>query len=56
MIGAQGVADTDLEPGGWVLVMGERWRAVAEAPLRRGEPVLVTGLEGLTVRVRKVGS
>ena len=26
MVGARGVADTELRPEGWVLVAGERWR------------------------------
>ena len=35
LVGARGVADTEMEPEGWVLVMGERWRGVADAPVRR---------------------
>src|SRR5262249_14113960 len=32
MVGERGVAETSLEPDGWVRVRGERWRAVAAAP------------------------
>jgi len=47
------VADTDLRPDGWVLVMGERWRGVADGEVASGEPVTVVGMDGLTLRVRK---
>jgi membrane-bound serine protease (ClpP class) len=53
MLGARGVADTELQPEGWVLVMGERWRGVAEAPLPAGSEVQVTSVDGLRVRVKK---
>ena len=54
LLGQRGVADTDLAPEGWVRVVGERWRAWAEAPVSSGERVTVTGVEGLTLKVRKV--
>jgi membrane-bound serine protease (ClpP class) len=54
LLGQPGIADTDLAPEGWVRVVGERWRALAEAPVPRGEKVTVTGVEGLTLKVRKV--
>jgi membrane-bound serine protease (ClpP class) len=53
MVGARGVADTELGPEGWVLVAGERWRGVADAPVAAGAPVQVTAVEGLRVRVKK---
>jgi membrane-bound serine protease (ClpP class) len=53
LIGRSGVAETALDPEGWVLVQGERWRAHAEGGLAAGEPVKVVGLEGLRLRVRK---
>ena len=54
MVGARGVADTELQPEGWILLMGERWRGVAESPLPAGSPVQVTSVDGLRVRVKKV--
>ncbi len=53
LIGRSGVAETALEPEGWVLVQGERWRAQADGRLASGEPVEVVGMEGLRLRVRK---
>ena len=53
MVGQVGVSDTSLEPAGWVRVFGERWQAVAETPVPAGETVTVTGVDGLTLRVRK---
>jgi membrane-bound serine protease (ClpP class) len=55
MLGQPGVARTPIGSGtpGWVEVCGERWRALAEQPIAEGERVLVVGLDGLTLRVRK---
>jgi membrane-bound serine protease (ClpP class) len=53
LVGRVAIADTDLRPDGWVLVGGERWRAVADADVASGEPVKVVGVDGLTLRVRK---
>jgi membrane-bound serine protease (ClpP class) len=36
---------------GHVMAHGERWKAISEAPLRRGQPVRVTGVDGLVLRV-----
>lgn len=54
LIGAAGVARTDLTPGGMVYVQGEMWTAEAEgaAAIRQGDRVTVVGVEGLRVRVR----
>ncbi len=53
MVGLHGVADSDLDPEGWVVVQGERWKARAEDKVPAGEPVQVVAVEGLRVRVRK---
>jgi membrane-bound serine protease (ClpP class) len=53
LIGRQAVVDTDLRPEGWVLVMGERWRGIADGEVASGEHVTVVGMDGLTLRVRK---
>jgi membrane-bound serine protease (ClpP class) len=53
MLGEVAVAATPLAPRGWVLVHGERWKALADAPVEPGEQVTVTAVEGLTLQVRK---
>jgi membrane-bound serine protease (ClpP class) len=53
MVGLKGVAETDLAPQGWVVVSGERWKAVADESVASGEQVTVRFVEGLTLRVRK---
>ncbi len=40
--------------GGEVFVHGERWRAVSSTPIRRGAPVVVRRVEGLTLYVDEV--
>jgi len=51
-----GVADTDLAPEGLVLVQSELWKAVADAPVRRGEKVRILSVNGLELRVRRAES
>ncbi len=53
LVGQVGRADTPLEPEGWVIVNGERWRAVADGPVAPGEAVTVQSMEGLLLHVRK---
>ena len=53
LVGRQGQAETDLDPEGWVIVQGERWRARAGERVSRGETVEVLSVEGLLLRVRK---
>jgi len=38
--------------GGRVFVEGENWNAVSEIPVEAGEPVEITGIEGLTLKVK----
>ena len=52
-MGLRGQAATDLDPEGWVIVQGERWRARAEDPVAAGEAVEVLSVDGLELRVRK---
>jgi membrane-bound serine protease (ClpP class) len=53
VVGRVGVAKTDLDPQGTVLVGGEDWTAEAAEPVRAGERVRVVGVEGLRLRVRR---
>ncbi|MBI4321225.1 MAG: nodulation protein NfeD [Chloroflexi bacterium] len=53
LIGHTGVAISDLMPAGIVRVDGEQWSALAETePIRAGEEVQVTGVAGVTLKVR----
>jgi membrane-bound serine protease (ClpP class) len=54
LVGAAGVALEDFAGAGHVFVHSERWNAVAEAPVRENQAVVVTGLDGLTLMVRPV--
>lgn len=52
LIGAAGTALLDFEQRGNVFVHSERWSAVTESPLREGQAIVVTGIDGLTLKVR----
>lgn len=57
LVGERGVAETDLNPDGFVRVRGELWGAELEPArtmARRGEPVLVTAARGMTLLVRRL--
>ncbi|MEE9570684.1 MAG: NfeD family protein, partial [Gammaproteobacteria bacterium] len=51
MAGARGEVADWRNDRGYVIAHGERWKAVSEAPLTRGQPVRVTGIDGLVLRV-----
>jgi membrane-bound serine protease (ClpP class) len=53
LVGRTALAATGIAPEGWVIVLGERWRALADEPVTPGEKVTVTAVDGLKVRVRK---
>jgi len=52
LVGANGVALEDFTGAGHVFVHSERWNAIAEAPVRKDQAVVVTGLDGLKLRIR----
>ena len=55
MIGAQGIVLDRLDPEGYILVHGERWKAVLFVngpPIEKGQKVLVQGRKGLSLRVK----
>ena len=53
LVGASGVAISDCLPEGQVRVRGETWSAVCEEGARAGDPVVVEGVSGLTLQVRR---
>lgn len=54
LVGERGVALTDLNPSGKVLVQGTYWDAQAEEFIRQDEPVEVVRLQGLRLIVRRL--
>ncbi len=54
LVGQTAIARTDLNPAGTVFVAGELWNAKAEDNMiQSGEEVVITGVEGLRLRVRR---
>lgn len=51
MIGANGVALEDFSGEGWARVHSENWRVRAAAPVRKGQKLRVTAIEGLLLDV-----
>jgi membrane-bound serine protease (ClpP class) len=54
LVGAVGIAQQELVPQGQILVHGELWVALADAPVAAGERVRVRGVEGLKLLVERV--
>ncbi len=52
LLGAEGTALLDFEHDGNVFVHSERWSAITASPLREGQAVVVTGIDGLMLKVR----
>jgi membrane-bound serine protease (ClpP class) len=52
LIGATGTVLGAFEHQGSVFVHSERWSAVTASPLREGQAIVVTGIDGLTLEVR----
>jgi len=52
MVGLVGIARTALAPDGQLAVRGELWEAVSEQPVSAGDPVEVTAMDGLRLRVK----
>lgn len=55
LIGATGTALIDFDHEGFVLVHGERWQARTESELRCDDPIIVKGIDGLTLIVGPAG-
>jgi len=55
MVGEKGTAKTDIKKGkeGLVFVHGEIWKAISEEEIKKGDKIIVTGLDGLKLIVRK---
>ena len=55
LLGEVGVVKESLNPEGRVLVHGETWNAKSDVAISDGEKVIVEAVEGLKIKVRKVG-
>ncbi len=56
LIGETGVVEKNIDPEGIIFVHGEYWKAEADERLEKGEKVVVEGIEGLTLKVRKAAN
>ncbi|MCW5891848.1 MAG: nodulation protein NfeD [bacterium] len=56
MLGLHGEVRQRLAPQGMVLVAGEYWSARSDVPIEPGTPIEVTGIDGLVLHVRPVGT
>ena len=56
LIGEKGKALSAIYGQGEVFVHGEIWRAMSEEEIQEGDTIEVTRVDGLALRVRKVGS
>jgi membrane-bound serine protease (ClpP class) len=55
LIGEAGTAQSLIAPDGKVFVRGEYWEARSDAPIAAGDQVVVEAVEGMRLKVRKVG-
>ncbi len=55
LIGMRGVTTTDVDGTGQALIHGELWSVEAPGRIGKGEVIEVVSMEGLRVRVRRVG-
>jgi membrane-bound serine protease (ClpP class) len=56
LLGLIGETRTPLSPNGKVFIRGEYWSATADQEIASGEPVEVTAVEGMSLRVRRAVS
>ena len=54
LVGARGDALEAFETEGEIFVHGERWSAASDEPVRAGQAVEVTAIDGLVLKVRPV--
>jgi membrane-bound serine protease (ClpP class) len=52
LVGSMGTALTDFDQHGSVFVHSERWNAITRSPLRKGQAIIVTAIDGLVLEVR----
>jgi membrane-bound serine protease (ClpP class) len=52
MLAAEGVVIDDFQGSGWIRVHGEVWGAESSVPLKSGDHVRVTAIDGLVLKVQ----
>ena len=52
LVGSTGTALSDFDQHGNVFVHSERWNAITRSPLRKGQAIIVTAIDGLVLEVR----
>jgi len=55
LVGETGIAMTDVFEEGKVFLHGELWNAKSDEPIDKGERVIVTGVDGLLLLIKKGG-
>lgn len=56
LIGGEALVLEDFSGQGQVSIHSEIWRAAAAVPVRKGQPVKVTGIKGLTLQVEPIAT
>jgi membrane-bound serine protease (ClpP class) len=56
MLGATAEALGDFDLEGWAHVHGEQWKVRSSRPVRRGQKLRVTGMQGLVLSVEPIGN
>ena len=52
LIGAAGEAMTDFEQEGRIWIHGESWLATTETPVKKGQRVQITAIDGLKLQIK----
>lgn len=52
LMGLVGVAKTDISTHGQVLLQGELWEAESQSPIKEGDGIEVTGIDGLKLKIK----
>ncbi len=53
IIGMTGIAKTDIDSEGQVFVHGEFWSAFSDTKINKGEDIVVSGIKGLKLKVKR---
>lgn len=54
LLGEKGIADSDIHDSGKIFVRGEYWDAWSDERIMMGEKIVVIGVEGMRLKVKKL--